>query len=76
MIAARVSVAPQFSVIGRDVLFEGDYLTGEAHQGYDVTRDGREFLMMQRETSEELIMVLNWSTELRARIRARSSTTR
>ena len=76
MIAAHVSVAPQFAVIGRDVLFEGDYLTGAGHQSYDVSRDGRAFLMLQRETSEELIMVLNWSTELRAKMRARSSTSR
>ena len=76
MIAARISLAPQFSVTGRDVLFEGDYLTGASHQSYDVSRDGRAFLMLQRETSEELIMVLNWSTELRAKMRARSSTTR
>jgi hypothetical protein len=63
-------------VIGRDVLFEGDYLTSAGHQSYDVTRDGRGFLLMQRETGEELIMVLNWSAELRAKIRARSARSR
>ena len=71
MIAARVSTAPQFAVTGRDVLFEGDYSTSASHQSYDVMPNGREFLMMQRDTNEELIMVLNWFTELSARIRAR-----
>lgn len=67
MIAARVSTVPRFAVTGRDVLFEGDYVTGASHQNYDVTHDGREFLMMQREAGEEVIMALNWFTELRAR---------
>jgi serine/threonine-protein kinase len=73
MIAARVTTAPQFSVTGRDTLFEGDYLTSASHRSYDVTSDGREFLMIQRDAGEELIVVINWFTELRARIHARVS---
>jgi Tol biopolymer transport system component len=76
MIAAHVSMVPQFTVTGRDLLFEGDYSQGASHQSYDVTRDGRGFLMMQRDAHEELIMVLNWFTDLRARIRAKVPPTR
>jgi hypothetical protein len=70
MIAAHVSTVPRFAVTGRDSLFEGDFATSAGHQSYDVTRVGRQFLMMQPEAEEQVIMVLNWFTELRARIRA------
>jgi Tol biopolymer transport system component len=73
MIAAHVSTVPRFTVTGRDVLFEGNYITSAAHRSYDVTSDGRSFLMMQPDAEEEVIMVLNWFTELRGQIRARAS---
>ena len=70
MLAARVSTAPAFSVTGRDELFEGNYATNTTHQNYDVTRDGQAFLMLQRDAEPDVVIVLNWLTELRARLRA------
>ncbi len=70
MLAARVTTVPAFAVTGREVLFEGSYSTSSSHQNYDVTPDGQGFLMLQPDTDVELVVVLNWRTELRARIRA------
>jgi serine/threonine protein kinase len=69
LLAARVTTVPAFSVTGREVLFEGNYSTSTSHQNYDVTPDGQGFLMLQPDTDVEVIVVLNWITELRARIR-------
>jgi len=73
MLAARVTTVPTFSVTGREVLFEGNYVSNSSHQNYDVAPDGQGFLMLQPETDVEVVMVLNWITELRARIRATAS---
>jgi Tol biopolymer transport system component len=70
MLAARVATVPAFSVTGREVLFEGNYSTNASHQNYDVTPDGQGFLMLQPDSDVEVVVVLNWLTELRARIRA------
>ncbi|MEP7326987.1 MAG: protein kinase [Gemmatimonadota bacterium] len=70
MLVAQVSTVPAFSVSGRDVLFEGSYSTGASHQNYDITPDGQGFLMLQRDADADVVVVLNWLTELRARIRA------
>ncbi|MGQ0641991.1 MAG: protein kinase domain-containing protein [Gemmatimonadaceae bacterium] len=70
MLAAWVNTAPTFSVTGRAVLFEGNYSTNTSHQNYDVTPDGQGFLMLQPDTDAELVVVLNWLSELRTRIRA------
>jgi len=76
MIMARVTTGPTISVTGRDVLFEGNYLAGTSHQNYDVTPDGKGFLMLQPDAEVEVVVVLNWLTELRARVRAASGSGR
>ncbi len=70
LLAARVTTVPAFSVTGREVLFEGSYSTSSSHQNYDVTPDGQGFLMLQPAAEAEVVVVLNWLTELRARMRA------
>ncbi len=71
---ATVSMTPSFSVTGRQRLFEGDYLTSRTHQNYDVTRDDQHFLMLQPVDAEgmQVIVVVDWVKELRARIAAES----
>ena len=73
MLAARVTTVPAFSVTGRDVLFEGNYSTSTSHQNYDVAPDGQGFLLLQPDADVEVVVVLNWLTELRARIRETAS---
>jgi len=70
MFAARVTTVPAFSVTGREVLFEGSYSAGAGHQNYDVAPGGQGFLMLQPDGDVQVVVVLNWLTELRARLRA------
>ena len=70
MLAARVNTVPAFSVTGRDVLFEGSYSTSASHQNYDVAPGGQGFLMLRPDTDVEVVVVLNWLTELRSKLRA------
>jgi len=71
ILAASISTAPSFSVTARRIVLEGPYALGTIHQAYDVSRDGRQFLVLQRpENSEQMIVVLNWREELRALARA------
>ncbi len=64
MLAATVSTTPGFAVTGRAALFEGSYAAGASHRNYDVSGDGREFLMLQRDADPEVVVVLNGLTEL------------
>jgi serine/threonine-protein kinase len=69
MMAVPITTTPEFSA-GRAVrLFSGAYLSGLS--SYDVARDGR-FLMFKREEQPpvtQVNVVLNWSDELKSRIR-------
>jgi hypothetical protein len=53
------------------VLFIGDYVPGStSNPNYDVSRDGRRFLMVQPSAGEnatrtQIIVVLNWHEELK-----------
>jgi hypothetical protein len=54
------------------VLFEGAYLLGGTIRGYDVTPDGRRFLMVQPKDRPpfrptQMILVQNWIEELKRR---------
>ena len=52
----------------RDTLFEGQYPTDLWHPNYDVTPDGRHFVMLRPvDENRDLILVVNWFEELRRR---------
>jgi serine/threonine-protein kinase len=69
LVAASVATSPAFSVIAREVLFDGNYFQAAGHAGYDVAPDGKSFLMLRpvSGSSEEIVVIHNWVTELRAR---------
>jgi eukaryotic-like serine/threonine-protein kinase len=68
LMAATIARAPTLGVTGRDTLFEGRYPTDPWHPNYDVTPDGRHFVMLQPvEENRDLILVVNWIEELRRR---------
>ena len=70
LLAARVVTTPSFAVTARDTLFEGPYTTDPFHPNYDVTPDGKSFVMVRPvEQDRQLIMVVNWVEELRQRTR-------
>jgi len=84
-ITAGVYTAPENSVGSRPigpelghfarVLFEGRYSLPAAVRGYDVTSDGRRFLMVQPNerpptVASQMILVQNWVEELKQKVPA------
>ena len=69
LMAVAVESEPAFRIVGTRKLFEGPY--ADASQNYDVSRDGKRFLMIkERDTStadggSDLVVVLNWFEELK-----------
>jgi serine/threonine-protein kinase len=72
LVAVEVSAAGGFSTGKRQVLFRMDgYRRNFSHRGYDVTPDGKRFLLIREipGANADLVMVENWTTELAARLR-------
>jgi hypothetical protein len=69
IISATVATSPTFSVARRDVLFPDAYVLGAGHANYDVAPDGKHLLMLASRDSVTMVMVTNWFTEVRARLR-------
>ncbi len=68
LMAATIARAPVLAVVNRDTLFEGHYPTDPWHPNYDVTPDGRHFVMLRSvEENRDLVVVVNWVEELRRR---------
>ena len=75
LMVAAVETAPVLSVGRARALFEASYErdrgAGFANPNYDVARDGQRFVMIQAPTSSsQIVVVPNWSEELKARARA------
>ncbi len=75
MVAASVTETPDFQVTGRQALFgTGAFAFTPWHQGFGLRSDGRSFIMLQRTAesagpeARRLVVVLNWLTEVRARL--------
>ena len=68
LIEARVRTRPDFAVTGRAVLFESDFATDALHADYDVTPDGKGFVMLSP-TGEvaEVVVLLHWAQILKDR---------
>jgi Tol biopolymer transport system component len=76
MMAVAVSLRPTFTAGAPRALFEGQYGASAIIRSYDVTADGRRFLMVQqtprpRVGASEMILVQNWLEELKARVPAK-----
>jgi len=68
MLAATVQSRPAFGVQRRTELFRGNFPYDPYFAEYDVTPDGRHFLMAQGEqASQGFIVVLNWFDQLRGK---------
>ncbi len=71
MMVADVTTDPEL-LIGRPwVLFRGEFANIQG-KNYDVTPDGRRFLMVQAEIPEvpkEMMVILNWMKDLEPRAR-------
>jgi serine/threonine-protein kinase len=72
LVAVEVSTAGGFSTVKRQVLFRMDgYRRNFSHRGYDVTPDGKQFVLIREipGANADLVIVENWTTELAARLR-------
>jgi serine/threonine-protein kinase len=73
LFTATVSRTPTFAVTGGAPLFVDDLLREDPQRNYDVTLDGTRFVMLgdtiARKTPDQIV-VMNWFTEFRARLRA------
>jgi serine/threonine-protein kinase len=68
MIVAAITVHPTFAVGARRELFQGNYVNDPVYRSYDVTRDGRGFVLVRSpKPMGDLIVVLNWFDQLRGR---------
>jgi serine/threonine-protein kinase len=66
MMAAAIALRPTFTVGARRELFEGDYASDPVYRSYDVTRDGRGFVLVRSpKAPADFIVVLNWFDQLR-----------
>jgi serine/threonine protein kinase len=72
MMAVDVVLSPTISFGKPHALFEGSYMFGATEsQGFDVSRDGRRFLMLKPERRFEampLSVIVNWFDDLRRRV--------
>ena len=73
MMVVDVTLVPTFSAPVPRKLFEGAFGTTTPIRGYDVSADGRRFLMIQPKQPvvqpiTQLVVVTNWFEELKARV--------
>jgi hypothetical protein len=72
LMAAQVTLKPGFSTGKPEALFEGPWLpTPVTFPNYDVSRDGRRFLMLKPAEQDggvrQIVVVQNWLEELKRR---------
>ena len=68
MMVAAIAPLPTFTVGARRQLFEGNYLSDPVYRTYDITRDGRSFVLVRSpKPTGDFIVVLNWFDQLRER---------
>jgi serine/threonine-protein kinase len=74
IVSAQVSATNAFAVSSRAPMLEDVFEGGMPHANYDVTPDGRRLLMIAPESvaGSEMVVALNWLTELRAKLRAKT----
>ncbi len=70
LIAATVRVAPGFEVLSRTPLFDvGNFVMAEDHANYDVSPDGRTFVLVRSSQASQIHLIQNWTSQLRDRQR-------
>jgi len=69
MMAAALTFAPRFDVARRDTLFTDTFTGLGSIRQFDVTPDGRQFLMLRRgDQQQRLVVVFGWLDELKERM--------
>ncbi len=68
MMVVRVETKPTFSAEEPRLLFEGTYLQDLNTTNYDVSPDGKRFVMIrpdEESTLAQIIVIQNWTEELK-----------
>jgi eukaryotic-like serine/threonine-protein kinase len=70
MMAATITTTPRFSIGTPQKLFQGIFTVSSGSRSYDVTADGRRFIMVQPHEQaprpvSQIVIVQNWGEELR-----------
>jgi serine/threonine-protein kinase len=80
LMAVPVQIAQSFAAGNPKVVFEGAYTTPQGGRPYDVSPDGRRFLMIKEGAAAgggapqaQIILVQNWLEELQRLVPARGS---
>jgi serine/threonine-protein kinase len=68
LIAAAVSTSGPFTVRGHTALFDlSEFEPSAPHRNYDIAPDGSRFALVHQGSLSEIVMVLNWTEEVRRR---------
>jgi serine/threonine-protein kinase len=66
--AATLTFSPAFAVTAREMIFETGFASPPAHANFDITPDGKRFLLLKPTGADaQLIVVHDWKYELRER---------
>ena len=70
LMSATIATTPAFAVVRRDTLLDDVFRTGGFYSNYDVSPDGRTFVMARASGAPEPpVVMLGWLDELRERMR-------
>ncbi len=70
LVAATLATGAELSVISRATVFRGEFPSSTGHANYDISPDGSQVVLLKPVAdSAQTLVVLNWSRELRARLR-------
>ncbi len=65
MIAAAVRLSPRFDVVSRTPLFDvGNFVMAEDHANYDVSPDGRSFVLVKSSQASQIHLIQHWTAQL------------
>jgi dipeptidyl aminopeptidase/acylaminoacyl peptidase len=71
VIAASLVFTPSFEVVDRRTLFDGSFEFNPSHASFDVSPDGRQFLLPKSQgANARMIVVYNWREELASVVRS------
>jgi hypothetical protein len=71
LMAAVIRPGPGFTVAARETVLADTYAYApNPHANYDVMPDGTHFIFLEPDNAGELIVVSNWASVLRARMRS------
>jgi Tol biopolymer transport system component len=66
MMALSIETDGGLRVVGREELFEGEFMQYRWSRQYDITPDGSRFVMIKNPTKGDVEVVTNWFEELKA----------